>query len=52
MIQPRLHNDRASLGLELGVEPAIRMGEARLDPSERRRAPELARRAALTGSAA
>jgi murein DD-endopeptidase MepM/ murein hydrolase activator NlpD len=38
MIQPRLHNDRASLGLELGVEPPIRMGEARLDPSERRRA--------------
>jgi murein DD-endopeptidase MepM/ murein hydrolase activator NlpD len=38
MIQPRLHNDRASLGLELGVEPPIRVGEARLDPSERRRA--------------
>jgi len=38
MIQPRSRNDPASLGLELGAEPAIRIGEGRLDPRERRRA--------------
>ena len=36
--QPRLRVQRASLDIELGVEPPIRIGEARLDPSERRRA--------------
>ncbi len=50
MIQPRPRNDPASLGLELGVEPAIRIGEGRLDPGERRRATlKWLAAAALTG---
>jgi len=52
---PRLgpRSDRAAAALELGLEPAIQLGEDRIDRNERRRASlKWLAGAALTGVAA